>query len=336
MGTKGKYISLFARLGERLGAFGRDDASKEAVASAVRENPWFSREDIVFSVGAIRNGMLQPDILQRWLGGYEIDYTRPKRIAVIMAGNIPLVGFFDLMCVVACGHECLVKPSSKDGALIGYICGLLRDIDPGVKIRPYTGQEHCDAVIATGSDNTNRYFRARFAGTPSLLRGSRASAAVLRGNETDRQLKGLSEDIFRYNGTGCRSVSLIFVPSGYDTGDFTARISPANANPKYRNNYLQARALLSVQGTDFIEGNGFVMHEGRSFPDAPSMIGYTFYDDITEVREWLAANEDRLQVVVSGDKSLFPRHAGFGRAQIPAPWDYPDGRDVIRFFESFA
>ena len=333
MGSKGEYVSLFSQLGEKLSSFGREVESEKVIERAVTANPWFSAEDILFAVDALRECMLREDILWQWLSGYKIDYGHPLKIGVIMAGNIPLVGFFDMMCVLACGYECHVKSSSKDSVLMEYMVSLVRSIEPGMRIYDYDDSTVYDAVIATGSDNTNRYFRERFSGIPALLRGSRYSAAVLDGSETEGDLRGLSADIFLYNGMGCRSVSLIFIPEGYDLHRLAAVLKPSGVNMKYLNNYRQLKGLMSVGGRDFTDGGNFIMARERDFPSAVSVLHYTFYKDKDEVEKWLTENEEKLQVVVS-QEDLFRRHAPFGQAQRPFPWDYPDGRDVIRFLIS--
>lgn len=333
---KEKYISLFARLGDELEGFGNEGVSRAVLKAASLANPWFSTEDMVFAVRSLRENMLREGILREWLGGYEIDYARRRKIAVIMAGNIPLAGFFDMICVLACGCECHMKPSSKDSVLIAHIVGILRRLDPEIPVFNYAEGGAYDAAIATGSDNTNRYFRSMFAGVPALLRGSRASAAVLDGSETAGQLRGLSEDIFRYNGMGCRSVSLVFVPEGYDMASFAEAVKPATGgvNPKYIGNYRQERAVAAMQGKTFTDGGCFLLSEERGFPNAVSRLNYTYYKDMAEASDWLARHEGEIQTVVAGDGSLFPRTSGFGLAQHPGPLDYADGRDVAGFLIS--
>lgn len=207
-------IDIFSVLGHRLAAFGKTPDTVEVVRRAAVENPWFLPQEIIRAVKAIRCEMLERQRLEAWAGAYPPVRT-PKRVLVVMAGNIPLVGFFDLLCVLASGHACRVKPSSKDTVLIGYVVDLLRTIDPAIPLRMAEQGERLDAVIATGSDNANRYFRMLFGGIPSLLRGSRQSVAVLSGRETAAELSGLEEDIFAYSGLGCRNVSLLFLPRGY-------------------------------------------------------------------------------------------------------------------------
>ena len=157
-------IGLFSRLGCRLRGFGDDARTREVIGRACRENGWFTPADICRAVAAVADGMLRRDALAEWLAPYPVPVAEPRRVLVVMAGNIPLVGFFDMLCVLAAGHRCLVKPSAKDTVLMEYVIGLLRGIDPQVPVEFYDGSTSPDAVIATGSDNANRYFRAQYAG----------------------------------------------------------------------------------------------------------------------------------------------------------------------------
>lgn len=206
-----------------------------------------------------------------------------------------------------------------------YVVRLLLEIDPEAPVALAGDDADADAVIATGSDNANRYFRTRYAGIPTLLRGSRHSAAVLSGEETEADLDGLADDLFAYSGLGCRSVSLLFLPRGY-----MPPLRAAAHNPKYGNNYRQTRALLAMTGTPYRDLHGAVLAEGREFPRELSRIHYTYYDTPAEAEAWLAAHDDELQCVVSRCVA-HPRRADFGRAQRPALDDYPDDRDTMQF-----
>lgn len=317
-------IDLFSELGVRLRGFGGDDVTRAVMNAACRANGWFTPAEVRRAVGAIARDMLNREKLETWLADYPaVPVVAPRRVLVVMAGNIPLVGFFDLLCTVVSGHRCLIKPSAKDSVLMEYIVALLRDIDDSAPVGFYDGVSPVDAVIATGSDNANRYFRARYAGIPSLLRGSRQSAAVLSGDETPEQLAGLADDIWAYSGLGCRSVSLLFLPEGYEP---TLQMPPVN--DKYKNNYLQVRALLAMQGHPFLDLGAAVAVEQRAFPTALSQISYTHYKTPDEVAGWLAVHDDELQCVVT-ECLPHSRRAAFGCAQSPALADYPDNRDVI-------
>ena len=164
-------IPTFVELGRRLASFGRRAADEAVIRAAVEANPWFTPDAIRAAVEAIRLEMLQRERLEAWLATYRVPVAAPKRVLVVMAGNVPLVGFFDLLCVVASGHRCLVKPSSKDRVLTEYLLDELHAIDPALSVELYDGTSRPDAVIATGSDNTNRYFRAAYGDLPALLRG---------------------------------------------------------------------------------------------------------------------------------------------------------------------
>ena len=327
MNPAAKYpIGPFVELGRILQQELDEGRLDPVIRRATEANCWFTAESVAFAIRAICNDMLQPELLETWLRPYQKQGTKTvRRVGIIMAGNIPLVGFFDLLCVLASWHACRVKPSSKDTVLIGYVVDLLRTIDPAIPLRMAEQGERPDAVIATGSDNANRYFRMLFGGIPSLLRGSRQSVAVLSGRETAAELSGLEEDIFSYSGLGCRNVSLLFLPRGY-----LPELRCTALNEKYRRNYLRERALLRMRRMPFVDLDGAVLCEDRSFPAALSRIHYTFYDSLADVEAWLAANDDRLQCVVS-QCVRHSRRVAFGRAQHPGLTDYADDVDTMRF-----
>ena len=313
-------VDIFSALGERLTHFGGDDASNRIIDEAVAANGWFTRADILRAVEAIRSEMLDREKLMAWLKNYT-KAVEPKRVAVIMAGNIPLVGFFDLLCVVAAGHECHLKPSSKDGVLMRYVVEQLRDIEPNIAIYDYSADAAYDMAIATGGDDANAYFREHFAGTRTLLRGSRHSVAVLNGNESAEELQALHNDITAYSGLGCRSVSMLFVPRGY-VPDFKRGVAE---NAKLRRNIQAMRATLTIEGAEFWDAGAFIMRRGEDFAQSLAVVTLREYSDIEEVKKWIETNAEYIQCVVS--HSDIP----FGRAQYPALMDYADGVDTMRF-----
>ena len=319
-------IETFATLGRRLEQFGQTAASQAVIEAARAENPWFTAESVAAAVEAIRVEMLQPERLAAWLAPYRLPVSVARKVLVVMAGNVPLVGFFDLLCVVMSGHRCLVKPSSKDRVLTEYLLDELRAIDPQLPVSRYDGSEEPDAVIATGSDNTNRYFRATYDSIPALLRGSRSSVALLSGTESDADLAGLAEDIWLHSGLGCRNVSLLLLPEGTP---FPALHLP-QLHAKYRNNYRQTKALLELCGETFIDLGGAVAVEQAAFPQTLSTLAYFYYRTPAEAEAWLAAHDREIQCVVSACVG-HPRRVGFGRAQHPRLTDYPDAVDVLAF-----
>ncbi|MBE6211772.1 MAG: aldehyde dehydrogenase [Rikenellaceae bacterium] len=324
-------IQIFTELGVRLAEFGSDERSRSVIARAVAENEWFSVEDIRYAIDAVRVQMLDADKIAKWLACYPaIGHRATKRVAVIMAGNIPLVGFFDLMCVIASGNIPCVKPSSKDHILEEYIEQLLLDIEPELRIERYAEDEEYDAVIATGGDSANLYFRTAFDGVPSLLRGSRHSVAVLSGKESKADLLHLADDIFRYSGLGCRNVSLVFVPKRYSLSLEVRKMCRA-----YHNNYLQCRALLTMQGVEFKDlGEAVLVPSKAEFPRFLSQINVVEYSSLNEVQAWLEESDDVLQCVVSNVDGLHSRCVPFGRAQLPTLFDYADERDIMQFLTS--
>ena len=201
-------------------------------------------------------------------------------------------------------------------------------LDPTLPIALYDGSTSPDAVIATGSDNTNRYFRAQYPSIPTLLRGSRQSVAVLTGNETAEELRGLEEDIWLHNGLGCRNVSMLWLKRGMEF----PKIQPRATHEKYRNNYQQTKALLQMTGEEFIDLDGAVALHQAEFPHTLSALSYAYYDTPTEVEQWLATHDRELQCVV-GCEIRHARRVDFGRAQHPALTDYPDAVDVVAFLE---
>ena len=322
-------VEIFSKLGERLVGFGSDEASRSVVARAVAENEWFSVSDIRYAIEAVRREMLDAEKVERWLSHYPLAATHEaKRVAIIMAGNIPLVGFFDLMCVLSSGHIPFVKPSSKDRVLEEYIEQLLLDIEPSLSIEKYVEGAEYDAVIATGGESANLYFRTAFAGVPCLLRGSRHSVAVLSGKESKEQVARLADDIFIHSGLGCRNVSLLFVPKSYKLSLPTRKMCRA-----YHNNYLQCRALLTMQGVDFVDLGEAVMVKPvqTEFPRFLSQINVVEYSSLEDVKRWLAENDEALQCVVSDISGLHSRCVEIGQAQSPTLFDYADERDTMQF-----
>lgn len=318
-------IEIFTELGVELASFGSDTTSRQAIANAIADNEWFCEDDIRYAVEAIRCDMLLHDALQQWLSLYPTPTAQPKRIAIIMAGNIPLVGFFDLLCVVASGNTPYIKYSSKDRVLMEYIVGLLHKIEPKLAIERYDDTLDYDAVIATGGDSANIYFRNRFKGVPCLLRSSRHSIAVLSGKESSKEIEGLGRDIFTYSGLGCRNVSLIFAPRGY-----RLELPKIAMCAPFRNNYIQHRAMLTMSGVEFEDSGEALFVRGEAkFPSKLSQVNIVEYHSIDEVEKWIQSNAERLQCIVSN--LPLPHSVPFGYAQHPTLTDYADNKDTLTF-----
>ena len=321
-------LDIFTTLAGRLEEFGRSEESHTTILAAVESNPWFTQQDIISAVEAIRSQMLDATKLRLWLSNYTTA-TIPQRVAIIMAGNIPLVGFFDLLCVLCSGHEAHIKPSSKDRVLMQYIVDTLRSIEPTIPIYDYSATERYDMVIATGGQEANRYFESHFSGTKRLLRSSRHSVAVLAGNESSEELRGLYNDITAYSGLGCRSVSMIFAPRNLDI----ALAKGEAQNPKLRRNIASMRALYTMQGRSFADYGSFLAIEGSSFATSLANVVVQRYDDIAEVRAWLKEHSEEIQCIVS--HLDIENAVAFGEAQHPKLNDYADGVDTMKFLVGY-
>jgi hypothetical protein len=328
-------VDIFAELGRRLSAFGEDASTRDVIRQAVEANPWFTADEVALAAWALAQQMFSAEALSAWLAGYPaLPVTQPCSVLIVMAGNIPFVGFQDLLCVLAAGHGAVVKPSSKDSVPMRWLIAELRDIEPEIPISYFGEGERPDVVVAMGGNDSIRALGAMYEDVPALLRGSRWSVAVLGGSETPEQLSALADDIFAYSGLGCRNVSLILVPEGFDIArlENTLRSYPHPINPKYINNYRQARALLSMNGTKFTDCGHCVLCEEWDFPAAVSRINYARYSSVKEVLEWLSVHDGEIQCVVGSVDH--PRAVDFGEAQSPTLTDYPDGRDTMKFLAS--
>ena len=326
------WFGVLDQLGRRMDALLADAACDSVLVRAAAANPWFTLEDIRFALHALRTHMLDAEVLREWFSHYEFGQQQPANVALILAGNIPLVGFHDLMCVLVAGHIPFVKPSSKDTILIEWVIDQLRNIDSQIIVRTYSPEVEYDAAIVSGSDNTERLFRAHFASIPTIIRGSRNSAAIISGAESECQIRGLAQDMFRYSGLGCRNVSLLMVPHDCDLQRLAAMINSAvpDLNPKFINNYRHLRAKLTAQGEQFVDCGCFVMTENDDFQVDISNIAVVRYDSAADIADWFARHERQLQCVVGGGEH-HPRSVDFGSAQLPFPWDYPDGIDTLQF-----
>lgn len=252
-----------------------------------------------------------------------------------MAGNIPLVGFHDFLSVLISGHNVLVKQSSNDKHLLPFLAKYLEVVEPKFKGKiKFTEEklENFDVVIATGSDNTARYFEYYFKNKPSIIRKNRNSVAVLSGNETQEQLEALSEDIFRYYGLGCRNVSKLFVPKNYNFEAFFKGVFHWNSiinGAKYANNYDYNKAVYLMSEFDILE-NGFLMiKEDASFASPIATMFYEYYSNETELKSKIEKNKNNIQCIVG--QGFDSNEIAFGKTQQPNLWDYADDVDTIAF-----
>ncbi|MBJ10157.1 MAG: acyl-CoA reductase [Flavobacteriales bacterium] len=329
-------IQAFVQLGSLLNKHtvlrGEMDSEFElAINRASVYNGWFTQKNIRKALAAIVE-MLSEECLKAWSGAYKLEGD--KRVAIIMAGNIPLVGFHDLLSVLISGHSALVKMSSDDNQLLPIIVEELKRIESSFadKIQfTKDKMENFDAVIATGSDNSARYFEHYFGKFPNIIRKSRSSVAILDGTESKKELKGLADDVFQYFGLGCRSISKVFLPKHYDLNLlFNAfyEYKEVIDNKKYGNNYDYNKAIY-LMGQHEITENGFlIMKQETALKSPVSVLHYELYDDLDLIHRLVADYQEKIQCVVG--KGFVP----FGKAQSPALDDYADGVDTMAFLES--
>ena len=343
-----KRIRAFSRLGELIReflSFNTVDADRkafetlfDAIRKAESENPWFTGDNIRMALSAIEM-YLDEKKLRVWALEYsrrEVERSTTKRVAVIMAGNIPLVGFHDLLCVIMSGNSILCKLSSCDRILLPAIAELLTAEEPELKDCILFSDEKLkdfDAVIATGSNNTARYFEYYFSSYPLIIRKNRTSIAVLSGGETTDELKALCTDIFSYFGLGCRNISKIFVPQSYDFTsllDIASEYRHLTMHNKYFNNYEYYKSIFLINSIEFYDNQVMMLTREKSLYSPVSVLYYDYYEKKNELIDYLSQNSDKLQCIVSGIQDI-PGTMPFGKAQFPELRDYADGIDTMKF-----
>ncbi len=338
------YLSLskrtdsFALLGSAMreaaagSAAGYAASLAQLIDSVHHYNPWFTPENVRLALSSLGN-TLAPEKLQRWLSAYPelIEKREPATVGVVMAGNIPLAGFHDLLCVLITGNRLQARLSSKDDILIKAVTQTLTDIEPAfipfIRLTADRLKEF-DMVIATGSNNTSRYFEYYFRKTPSIIRRNRNSMAIIDGTETESELAMLGDDIFPYFGLGCRNVSKLFVPKGYDVTvlpRYWSRYDSLLSHYKYAVNLDHNRAVMTVNREPFTDGGFIMLKESASLTPSLGVLHYEFYDDPDLPLREAEAHRDALQCVAGHG------HLPFGTTQQPELWDYADNIDTVRF-----
>lgn len=312
-----------------------NDAETENVfRRAEAENGWFTQENIKFALNSWGEALSEAN-LNQWISNYQIQKTEPKKVAIIMAGNVPLVGFHDFLSVLITGNKVVAKLSSNDKILLPFVAQHLIEIEPEFKNYIQFSEEklqNFDAVIATGSNNTARYFEYYFGKYPHIIRKNRNSVAVLTGNETEAELTALADDIFRYFGLGCRNVSKLYIPSEYDFKPFFEAMYSWKEiihNHKYINNYDYNKAVYLMDSFPLLDNEFMLIKEDAGFSSPISVIFYEKYNSVENLQKELENQSENIQCIVSnaGLSTKIP----FGKAQNPNLWDYADGVDTIAF-----
>lgn len=311
---------------------------KQLISELHIHNPWFTENFVSTQLQSLALSSTKPK-LEKWLTKYKniIDRQESKKVGVIMAGNIPFVGFHDFISVLITGHTLIIKLSSKDQKLPKQIIKTLLKIEPQFNNKIIIVEQKLsdfEAIIATGSNNTARYFKYYFSKVPSIIRKSRNSVAVLSGNETKAELNSLTDDILLYFGLGCRNVSKIYVPENYNFNKLFEAIyrykDLANHN-KFANNYSYNRTIYLLNNDVFLENNFFIIKQDISVASPISVLHYENYSKIDHVKKILESQKDQLQCVVSNIPNLNNQTINLGQAQFPELTDYEDGINTLDF-----
>jgi hypothetical protein len=343
--------NVFISLGKFLSQFSAKENIKQAdvlcndlffddfvtlIELSQSHNGWYTQEQVYFAVQSWAKALTKENFDQ-WLSLYELKAVEVKTVGLILAGNIPLVGFHDFLSVLISGHKVLVKTSSNDQHLLPFLAKYLIAIAPQlIEFITFTeGKlENFDAVIATGSNNTSRYFEYYFKDKPSIIRKSRNSVAVLTGKESKAQMVALGEDIFRYFGLGCRNVSKLFVPKGYNFDLFfngMFEYQDVIKYEKYANNYDYNKAVFLMSNFKLLDNEFLIIKEDPSYASPISSVFYEFYENVADVRTKLENDSNQIQCIVSDN--VISGSIVFGKTQLPDLWDYADDVDTIAFLQ---
>ncbi len=337
-------LEAFVKLGDFLNDFCENhntntgesfEGLKKAITKAEQQNGWFTQENIRYALKQW-SSLLTEEKINHWLSPYALNVaSNPKTVGIVMAGNIPLVGFHDFLCVLLTGNNVLVKLSSNDQVLLPFVVDYLMQKEPSFtqKITITKDKfEAFDAVIATGSNNTSRYFEYYFSKKPNIIRKNRSSVAILSGSESKEQLVALGEDIFRYFGLGCRNVSKVFVPRDYDFDilfDAFYVYKDIINHHKYANNYDYNKAVYLMSHFSILDNGFLILKEDESFSSPIASLFYEYYEGREQLERLLQDNKEDLQCIVSdrNESGSIP----FGQTQKPQLGEYADDVDTMEF-----
>ena len=320
-------IDLLTRLGDYV--LSDDEDWVETRHRANLFNPWFTPEFIDLATKNIADQFLNKQNLTQWVSSYDTKTIQPKKVGIVMAGNIPLVGFHDLLSVFISGHKSIIKPSSKDEILIKHLVQKLKEWSGEINELVVFEEmlKGCDAYIATGSNNSARYFEYYFSKYPHIIRRNRTSVAIIEGNETTGELEKLADDVHLYFGMGCRNVTKIFVPQGYDFVPLLAIFRKYNYfkdHHKYKNNYDYNLTLHILNRKFYMTNESIILFENSSIFSPISQLNYEFYTDKNDITRNLETSGELQCIVGHG-------HIPFGQAQNPSLTDYADDINTLNF-----
>ena len=348
-------IQAFAKLGRFMSQFSDNNYQKkeiipyndiyfnkmvELIKQSKSHNGWFNESNIQF---AFKNWgeCLTEKNLQKWTSQYDIEnYSNYKKIGIILAGNIPLVGFHDFLSVLVSGNIVIAKLSSNDNLLLPLLAKYLIQLEPVFKDKiSFTSEQlkNFDAVIATGSNNTARYFDYYFGKYPNIIRKNRNSVSILSGSETEHELIALADDIFRYYGLGCRNVSKIYIPKDYNFETFFKAMfcwKEIINDHKYINNYDYNKAIYLMSNINLLDNEFLLLKEDTNFSSPISVLFYEYYENLSDINKTLELEKENIQCIVSNIE--INQKVNFGQSQSPNLWDYADDIDTLDFLLNLA
>lgn len=333
--TLNDRIELLSLLGKHLLKF--DDPLKGTILRTYHGNRWFTEENIEQSISAIANHFLDKEKLTNWINRYNFSEPQaPKNVGLVMAGNIPMVGFHDWLCTFVSGHHAQIKLSEKDKFLLPYAVNFLSEIEPKVNNTNVFSErlKELEAVIATGSNNSSRYFEAYFGKYPNIIRKNRTSIAVLSGNESEEELMELGKDIFHYFGLGCRNVSKIYVPKDFDFQNFMKTMHEFKEiihHHKYKNNFDYNFSLLILNKIKHYSNGCLLVHESEILHSRITSLHYEFYESTEQVITNIRTQLDEIQCIVSSLSDDQLPFIPLGSSQEPGLSDYADNIDTFQF-----
>lgn len=336
--TLEERIDVLVQLGDHLR--GEDEYLDAVIHRTSFKNPWFTVENQQKAVAAVAQHYLQREKLKEWLSHYDMPEDQPvKTVGLVLAGNIPLVGFHDVLCVFAAGHRAMIKLSDKDQYLLPYLLKLLGRFDERAAAYFQTVErlQNFDAVIATGSNNSARYFYAYFGKYPHIIRRNRNGIAVLTGEEGEEELKELGKDVFQYFGLGCRNVAKLYVPEGYDFDPLLKAFHEYRdivLHNKYKNNFDYNFATHVLNKTEYKNNGCIILTENPSIHSRIGELYYETYPDKASLEKVLKARQGEIQCIVAREEAVNAKTFPFGKAQEPELWDYADGVDTMAFLLS--
>lgn len=333
-------IRAFVQLGKRISSV-EEEERNSLFRRIENQNSWFIPSSVANALHGIQY-LLEENNLIKWISSYQIEeLTKPKEVGILMAGNIPAVGFHDLLCVLVSGNIASIKLSSTDAILIPWLTMKLVEIEPRFShfIRIEEMLKGKDAYIATGSDNSSRYFNYYFGKYPNIIRSNRTSVAILTGEETDQDLENLGMDIFQYFGLGCRNVSKVYVKSRDSLIRLLGTLEKkdwVSSHHKYLNNYDYNKSIYLVNSEPHLDNGFLLIKESQELVSPIAVLFYEKYEDENDLNLKLNSIQGKVQCVLGGVGYLKNKIIPFGQAQLPSPWDYADHIDTLAFLISLS